>query len=934
MELATSAAFISSNGFSLEQLAPAGSRPALIVAEGEVNLFLVTPTSDTQMHVGTLRSGGWLRGVAASDAGMTIHAVPSPGTRLVPLTSTDATPDSLCAWISALAGRLANDFPRDLGARAQSLMAPSTTVARGGQVVARREVMWADFGTDAGLLFGQDRVTGLVPLPPGHWVQVDQQCDIAVVNPADALAHPHFDKVLLAFETICLRQLAAVCMLSRVDEINRTKLGAALEQHAHTDVRRRAAKLLGRKLSIAVTTDPGDQPGLFAVAQLVAGQSRTLTRPARLKRDDAARPLTLQEIAQASDLRILPVTLKDQWWTHDAGPLVGTLDDGTPVAMTRDWRGYRIRNESAGVDMRMSAATDAHLARDATAFMLPLPARSVHFPELILFGLRQPWRSVASLAMLTIASAVLAQAIPMATRFAFSTAIPSRLDSALVELGIAIALVAVVAAIVALATQLVKLRTESWAEAGSFAAIWDRLIRLPLAFSQRRAVADIALRGQGAQAAASGIRQNAIIIATNLGFVLSSLGFIYYNHFQAGLIATAIALVELLIAFCSGSLQVRAFATGEKYAGMAESSVLQFTNGISKLRLAGAEDRAFLLWADRFLALRDKVVRARHVVIVHESLLTGLNILWTAALYATILLVATDDQQLDVPLSNVLAVLSSFALMISSNAQLARVIVSLIFIKPVAEFAGQILSEPPDPSSGLVDPGRLQGRIELNALSFRYDPEAPVLIDKLSLVIEPGEFLGIVGRSGSGKTTLAKLLLGLMPADSGSIRMDGHDLQSLDPGSLRRQTGVVLQNGRIMPGTILQAVRGTSGATETEVWAALEAASIAEDVRAMPMGLFTLLTDASRLISGGQAQRLLLARALAQRPSLLILDEATSALDDATQEAAMRAIVELPATRVVIAHRHSTLRHADRILRIEDGGKVSILTFKQLSNGE
>jgi len=562
--------------------------------------------------------------------------------------------------------------------------------------------------------------------------------------------------------------------------------------------------------------------------------------------------------------------------------------------------------------------------------VLPLPVRRVRFLELIPFGLRQPWRSVASLGMLTVAAALLAQVIPMATQFAFQSVIPSRLDNALIELGLAIALVAVVAAVVSLATELVKLRLESWGTARGFAAIWDRMIRLPLSFTQRFAVADAALRAEGLQAAASEIRSSAITIATHSGFVLSSLGFIYYNHLQAGLIATGIAILELLIAVASGFLQIRAFSIGEKLAGLAESSVLQFTNGISKLRLAGAEDRAFLIWADRFLTLRDKLVRSRHVVVVHESLLVALNILWTAALYAAILLVNQDGADADVPLSAVLAILASFAMMISSNAQLARVIVSLIFIKPIAVFSSKMLEEPPEPTAGLVDPGRLKGRIELNSVSFRYDSEAPPLIDELSLAIEPGEFVGIVGRSGVGKTTLAKLLLGLISSNSGSISIDGHDLRSIDPGALRRQTGVVLQNGRIMPGTILQAVRGTSKATESEVWTALEAASMADDVRAMPMGLFTLLTDASRVISGGQTQRLLLARALAQRPALLILDEATSALDDATQEAAMRAIVELPATRIVIAHRLSTLRHADRILRIESGGRVSGVSYGEL----
>jgi ABC-type bacteriocin/lantibiotic exporter with double-glycine peptidase domain len=197
----------------------------------------------------------------------------------------------------------------------------------------------------------------------------------------------------------------------------------------------------------------------------------------------------------------------------------------------------------------------------------------------------------------------------------------------------------------------------------------------------------------------------------------------------------------------------------------------------------------------------------------------------------------------------------------------------------------------------------------------------------LPLSVAAGEFVAVTGRSGSGKTTRLRLRLCMETPAVGSIFFDGHDLRSVDARLLRQQIGTVLQHGRVPPGSILEAVRGLSDATEEEMWQALRAAMLAEDVAAMLMGLRTLLTDASRTLSGGQVQRLLIARALAQRPSILLLDEATSALDPATEAAAPS---RLPAKRIVIAHRLSTIRNADRILHVEDGHVAEAGSFNDL----
>jgi len=260
--------------------------------------------------------------------------------------------------------------------------------------------------------------------------------------------------------------------------------------------------------------------------------------------------------------------------------------------------------------------------------------------------------------------------------------------------------------------------------------------------------------------------------------------------------------------------------------------------------------------------------------------------------------------------------------MAASGTQVARAAFGLWFLLPTRKFIQPLLEALPEQDSGRVDPGRLSGLIDLSNVSFRYPGGDQPVFAGLSLRVEPGEFVAIVGRSGVGKSTLVRLLLGLEEPATGAIYLDGQDIRGLDSFALRSQIATVLQGGRVPPGSIRDAVRGLTLATDAEIMQALRAAALAEDVRAMPMGLETMLTDAARVLSGGQVQRLLLARAMLQRPAILIMDEATSALDNVTQAVTMRAVRKLPGTRIVVAHRLSTVRHADRIIVI-DGGRVA-----------
>jgi len=270
-------------------------------------------------------------------------------------------------------------------------------------------------------------------------------------------------------------------------------------------------------------------------------------------------------------------------------------------------------------------------------------------------------------------------------------------------------------------------------------------------------------------------------------------------------------------------------------------------------------------------------------------------------------------------------------MMTAAITQLQLVIPNLSQIKPLLESVKPILEEVPEMEDKAPQVEDLFGGIEVSGLSFRYQEDGPMILDDLSLKIEPGEYVGIVGKSGCGKSTLIRLLLGFEQPLSGGIYYDNYDLAKVDKASLRRKIGCCLQSGSLFTGDLFHNITVTAPwATHEDAWEALRMASLEDDVRKMPMGLFTLVSEGGGGLSGGQKQRILIARALISKPDILFFDEATSALDNIAQKAVSDNLDELMCTRVVIAHRLSTIRHCDRIIVLDKGKIAEEGTFEEL----
>ena len=257
-------------------------------------------------------------------------------------------------------------------------------------------------------------------------------------------------------------------------------------------------------------------------------------------------------------------------------------------------------------------------------------------------------------------------------------------------------------------------------------------------------------------------------------------------------------------------------------------------------------------------------------------------------------------------------------------------IIAMMMSIPIYEQAKPILQSLPEVNAAMADPGALRGDIEISQASFRYDPEGAAILNEVSISVRSGEFVALVGPSGSGKSTILRLLLGFERLESGSIYFDDQDVSGLDIPAVRRQIGVVLQNGGMMSGDIFTNITGSSLATLDDAWEAARMAGFDEDIRQMPMGMHTVVSEGGTTLSGGQRQRLLIARAVVNRPRLIFFDEATSALDNRTQAIVSESLERLQATRIVVAHRLSTIINADRIYVLDRGRVVQTGTYATL----
>ncbi|HSK77367.1 MAG TPA: NHLP bacteriocin export ABC transporter permease/ATPase subunit, partial [Thermoanaerobaculia bacterium] len=458
------------------------------------------------------------------------------------------------------------------------------------------------------------------------------------------------------------------------------------------------------------------------------------------------------------------------------------------------------------------------------------------------------------------------------------------------------------------------------------AAVWDRLLSLPVSFFRRFTVGDLANRALGINAIREMLTGNVLTLLLAAVFSVFSFALLFYYSARLALVATGLVLFLAGVTLGLTWLQLRHQREILHIQGKIASLLFGLIHGIAKLRVAGAEARAFARWAERFAEQRRRTLAAQRAANVQAAFNAVYGVLASLAIFA----VVGFSAEAALSLGEFLAFSAAFGQFLAAALSLVSVFSSVLAIVPVYERLTPILETVPEVDESKADPGELSGEIEFSHVSFRYQKDGPLILDDVSFKAGPGEFIALVGPSGAGKSTCLRLILGFEKPTSGSIYFDGQDLASLAAQSVRRQIGVVLQTGRPMAGSLFSNITGSSNLGIDAAWEAARLAGLEEDIKAMPMGMHTVISEGAETFSGGQKQRILIARAIVHRPRIVLFDEATSALDNRTQEIVSRSLERLKATRIVIAHRLSTIQNADRIYVVDGGRVVEEGTYSEL----
>ncbi|MGI5517010.1 NHLP bacteriocin export ABC transporter permease/ATPase subunit [Streptomyces sp. CA-106131] len=665
----------------------------------------------------------------------------------------------------------------------------------------------------------------------------------------------------------------------------------------------------------AKRTTTADADATYAACKVVARAAGiTLAEPAQ-SGTESDRLDPVERIALASRVRTRAVRLDGPWWHEDVGPLVGHRAlSGAPVALL--WRrgGYAAVQPSSGRETPIEKANAAEFEPRAVMFYRPLPDRRLGPFGLLRFSMRGTGGDLWGLVLSGLVTVVIGALVPIATGKVLGEFVPKAEEGLIVQVCLAIMVTGVVAAAFMLLENLTILRLEGRIEATLQPAVWDRLLRLPTKFFAERSTGELASAAMGISAIRRLLAGVAPVVAQSVTVGVVNLALLLWYSVPMALAAIGMLVVIAAVFLGLGLWQVRWQRRLVRLTNKLNNQAFQTLRGLPKLRVAAAENYAYAAWAREFARSRELQQRVGRI----KNLTTVMGAVYLPLCSLLLFMLLAGPARGTLSAAAFLTFNTSVTMLLTSVTQLTGAFVSGVAALPLFEEIKPVLDAAPEVRTASTRPGVLTGGIEARRLSFRYSDDGPLVLDDVSFDVRPGEFVAIVGPSGCGKSTLLRLLIGFDKPVSGSVLYDGQDLAALDQSAVRRQCGVVLQHAQPFSGSILDVICGTEPFTPEEAMAAAEMAGLAEDIKRMPMGLHTIV-QGSGAISGGQRQRLMIAQALIRRPRILFFDEATSALDNETQRKVIESTRALNATRIVIAHRLSTVLDADRVIVMEDG---------------
>ena len=766
-----------------------------------------------------------------------------------------------------------------------------------------------------------------LPLSGAVWVEASAASSVECAGTAEVLKGQGYDAACAYFFGLIFSWLKSDLKNREQFERDRLEKEEEFEHKRFMDSFLRLAQVLkpDRKKEILKDVSPNHLFNACVIVGSFMGVEMKLDEGQK-KGMKVSDPVRL--IARASRVRERKVSLKGEWWTEDISALLGFLDDGSPVAIIPVGpRKYKLVNPADGSQYEITEASAAHIRKDAYTFYKPLPYEPVNFYQLFKFGLRECKRDIWTIFIVGLIGGLLGLLVPYFTGLIFKDIIPSSDRSQLNQLVYILIASAFATALFQVTRSIASLRVEGKLNSTVQAGIWDRLLKLPVPFFRDYTTGNLAVRALGVDQMLQLV--TGVALTTIITSIFSSLNFFMLYYYDSSLAIWATILIFIV-------LGVIVFFEYSKLKYLRRSQVLtqnlsglsyQLITGMSKIRVGGAERNAFSEWSKIFASERENDFKSG---LVQNRLSVFFSFIPIVAMMFIFINIAFVKDGGTMDTGTFIGFNSAFTIFLTSMIALGQSLSSLMETVPIYENLRPIIETLPEVDDNKPEANPLKGEVEMSNIVFKYSKDAPEVLKGVSLKASPGEFVAVVGPSGAGKSTMFRMLLGFDKPKSGAVFYDGVDLSTLDLQSVRRQFGVVLQEGKLIPGPILTNIIGSSNLTIDDAWEAAEMAGIADDIKKMPMGMFTLIDDEADTISGGQKQRIMIARAIVHKPKIILFDEATSALDNISQDIVTDSVEKLNATRLVIAHRLSTVINADRLYVIDEGEVVEEGTYKEL----
>jgi NHLM bacteriocin system ABC transporter ATP-binding protein len=872
-----------------------------------------------------------------------------PGEPVLPIACPDSTPWTLVAislepcvlesagdepewktifalenWLAKLGEAASHFYPaQDI----RPIASGGLNLTKGQRIGIEEGMVFLRLDSGDGLLAGGRVAAGsVVALVPGLWIEAAAEVQWSALDsaPEDSL------RATVAVLTATLDRVTPFLMAALRD----FRLRRDREDQDRFTIRREidrqlvagaAGMLAGVSGERELRSGAGSADALFAAVRAV---TTALGIPLRAIAQGNRAIDPVREIAEESGCRTRMVLLSGGWWRAENGPLLAFRGDGAPVALLPVRIGlfgaarYRIFDPFTGSMQRVDEQAAAGLNSYARMIYRPLPD-DTSTRGLLRYLLTPRRRELQTIVVAAAAASLLAFAVPQGAALLIGSAIPDANTNMIWQIAAGMFAAAFGSAAFLLAQAIATLRAQTAAVQALQTGVWDYLLKLGPRFFRAFSAGELRARADAVTRIHQLLTADALRSLFAGVAAVPSLVLVFWYSPALAVVAALGGIVVVSNAWMASRKLYRVQTQWQEMEEVLAGVVLQAIQAVSKLRVAGAANRAFVHWAVQYSRKQEFAREMR--TLRDRSRLVNLAIPAIATTLAFYYLLASP-----LPLGSFLAAMAALTTFLSAITSASDTYANLVLAANLWQRMRTILAGEPEVHGGRTNPGKLRGGIAVENATFRYREDGPLVLDKVSIRANPGECIALTGPSGSGKSTLINLLLRFENPHSGAVYFDGRDLCSLDITAVRRQIGVVTQDGRVLSGSILENICGGSGQDLNAAWQAARDAGLADDIEQMPMGMHTRVSDGGGNLSGGQRQRLLIARALVAKPSILIFDEATSALDNRTQAIVTESLRRLKATRVLVAHRLSTLRNADRIYVIDKGRVIQEGPYYQL----